>query len=355
MIYDDEGSLEAIEYLLQENRIERQVLDRATGILTISLYANENDLLVDKPEEPPYVLDLAGNWTIIELRSVPLITSSTKALQTAINMTLTMLSRNVMQAGFVERIIANALPPGKMEEDPNTGEIRFIPSPTGYISGPGATTMIQGLPIGDDPGNPEDYATPSVTFRDPADVSAFESTLNMFSNRLYYEMGQGHLLTTGDGGISGVSRIQLSTDFSNKLRQQSGILKASLGNLGVSALLMLAKWVGESKTLAVKNVDIVCTLNLLDHFITPEEHREIRDDFSSGVISHETTLERLNIEDIPAELDKVRGEKEQNMKEAVMQAEEFAAIPPATASVTTPATKKKAPTKPTTSVKKAQT
>lgn len=323
MFYDDEGTLEAIEYLFADRKIERQELDPVTGVLTFKIYRDEGDkekgITIDQ-----YELDLNHNWTIVELKAPALITKSIKSLQNAINLDLTMLARNVVQAGFLERLLLNAQTPGEFIES-ESGNLEFIPDPGGYTAGPGTTAVVTGIPIGDNPNNPENYTTPSVVFRDPVDVTTFEKTLNTYVPRMYHEFGQGHLLSAGDGAISGVSRIQLSMDFSNKLKRQIETVENSLEMVFYTALLMLAHHSGRVEQ--YKKVEAVVELSLQDHLLTPEEHQQIREDFTAGIMSHETTLQLLDVGDPTAEIERKSAEREEEMK-VTMQYEEF--TPPST-------------------------
>ena len=338
MFYDAEGSLEAIEYLFSDRKIERQELDPVTGVLHFKIYRDESDKEKDITLDE-YDLDLNHNWSIVELKAPALITRSIKSLQNAINLDLTMLARNVVQAGFLERLLLNAQTPGEFIES-ERGDLEFIPDPMGYRTGPGSTAIVTGIPIGDNPNNPENYTNPSVVFRDPVDVTTFEKTLLTYVPRLYHEFGQGHLLSAGDGSISGVSRIQLSMDFSNKLKRHIETIENSLEMLSYAALLMLSHYSG--KTEAYKKVETVVELSLQDHLLTPEEHKEIRDDFTAGIMSHETTLQLLDVGDPVAEIERKTAERDAEMK-MTMQYEEFTNPPVTTANKkAAPSTKKAA-------------
>ena len=330
MVYDDEGSLEAIEYLFDNGKIERQVLDPETGILNFTIYDSREAQLSDRPStiEPPYSLDLNYNWSIFALNATPIITDSVITLQNSINLVLTMLGRNVVTAGFLERLLLNAQSPGSFKEDAQ-GDLQFVADPNGFSTGAGSVGWVSGLPIGD-PRNPEGYTTPEAVFREPVAVDSFEKSLEIFTRRLYHETGQGHILTQGDGSISGVSRIQLSQDFRSTIRRHCQAVESILNNMFYSAIMMLSHLDGE-KTDKFKSVTITTKLRLSDHLASPEEIAQIRDNFTAGIMSHPTTLGLLGIDDVQVELDMLAEEKEAKMTEMAQTLEiESSFAPPAT-------------------------
>jgi hypothetical protein len=285
-----------------------------TGILNIAIYENREAQMKGEPSttDPPYQLDLNFNWSVFAICAPPIITDSVKTLQNSINLVLTMLGRNVVTAGFLERLLLNAQSPGKFVEDV-TGDRRFVPDPNGFATGAGAVSFVQGLPIGDDPMNPTGYTNPSAVFREPVDVTSFEKSLDIFIRRIYQECGQGHILTQGDGSISGVSRIQLAADFRSTIRRHVQAIESIYNNMLYAALMMLSQFTGDSEQ--YKSIVITTQLRLTDHLATPEETKEIRDNFAAGIISHVTTLGLMGIDDIDQELEYIAEEKETKMKE----------------------------------------
>lgn len=310
MIYDDEGSLEAIEYQFNDGRVERQEMNPATGVLTFYMLKTKGTS-TDKAEDS-FEVDLNYNWTIIEISCPTMLTPSIKQQQAAINLILTMMGRNIVQAGFLERLLLNAQMPGEYGESAE-GDLKFTPDPAGWQTGAGVTNFISGLPLGD-PRSPAGYTNPSAIFRDPVPVTTFIESLEAYLTRLYTEMGQGHILQQGDGALNGVSRIQLAQDFNNILNRQVSVIETALSDLYYTALAMLN--VGGTPIEAdISSFIVYVKLNISAHLLTPEDHSQIREDFKAGIISQYTTLAKLNIEDIEEEISRSDSERKQRMEE----------------------------------------
>jgi len=305
MNYDDDGILDSIDYRYN-HKVEHQVLDYATGTLTILTYpeiywfdGDRNGTL-----EPLEVQqeNYNGHWTIYEISTPSLLTPSVKQLQNSINLCLTMLPRNVITGGFLERILLNAQPPGKFEVD-EFGHERFVADLAGYVTGPMTTNFVHGV-VDDN----NDIKTPSVIFREPVNVDIFKKSLDILVPLIYNTFGQGHMVSVGDGAIAGVSRIQMTQDFARKLKQQvTGIESAITGILGCASSILPI-----SQQLAGLKINI--KLQLDTYLQTPEDIAAIRDNFSTGIVSHFTTLQQLRIQDVEGELNRIKDEKKDNLE-----------------------------------------
>jgi hypothetical protein len=307
MHYDDEGSLEHIDYTFSNGKVERQTLNQATGILNFQIFKTVGD---NVPEEE-YEVDLNFNWSVFEIAMPPMVTSSVKEQQASINLCLTMMGRNIVQAGFLERLILNAQPPGQYIENPN-GELNFIPDPNGFTAGAGVTNMLTGIPLGD-PRMPDGYTNPSAVFREPVSPATFLESLDGFLARLYTEMGQGHILAQADGALNGVSRIQLQNDFRNILRRQKDVIEAAINTCYYVALAMLS-YEGMPLSPDFKNFIVLTELTLKDHLLTSDERSQIREDFKAGLISHQTALEQMDVMEPLEEIDRIQAQREEEMK-----------------------------------------
>lgn len=306
--YTSNGLLESITYQLGDNKFERQELDYKTGITNYYLYESEEAFNRDKKAFFKEALDLNWGWSILGMSYESLITSSVMSLQNTINLSLTMMQNNQMAAGFMERIITNATPPGDFVPD-GMGGYDFKPDPAGYVTGAGASPIVPGIPIGD-PANPTGYTNPGVHYREPVDPESFIKTVNHTKELIYYSFNQAHLLTSGDGTISGKSRITQKEDYKDMLHKHRTIIEAVLNQLGTSVMLIMAKLKGEAVAALKKPKALKTTLNLSNDTLLAEEHREIREDFVQSVVSHYTTLERLGFKDPQEELDKIAEEKQ---------------------------------------------
>ena len=118
------------------------------------------------------LLPLGGLLTLYEVDLDPLISESVRQSQMQLNMTKTMLSRNAVQGGFLERIFLNAQRPGTWSKDENGKDV-FTPAP--YQTGPGTTSFIMGVETQFAAGG-ETLTSPHVVFRDPVTPATFLET-----------------------------------------------------------------------------------------------------------------------------------------------------------------------------------
>ena len=251
------------------------------------------------------VLDLGGGYSIVELERSPLVTDSAKRAQNGINYALTMLLRNLGYSGFLRELILNAQPPGEWIEDRNspTGQ-KFIPNPDGFESGPGVTNFVMGAPTYDSAGNVTGYTSPQVNVRQPIATQIFLETVQTATRIIYEAVGQGHILAT-DAQLSGVSRVQLRQDFVTALGEDSQLIGGALAEIYKSALLML----GEGQ----RDLDMVVKLQLSVSQATPEEMREIRENYRSGLLSRATAMGLLGVDNPDAEAALIEEERSAQM------------------------------------------
>ncbi len=285
---DDDGEIEQIAYTYKGGT-EIQSLDPETGKLTFTVtYSGDRNNEQSPPES--WESDFGGRWTIYELRSPSIINKDIKRMQNAINKALTMLGRNLDLAGFLERVITNAQSPGEWVDDPNRpGKQRFIPDKRGLQMGAGKTTFLSGIKLSDN-----SYTTPGVTYRDPIDISTFVSSVGLFAARLYLAFNQGHILASGDGAISGISRVQLRQDANLTLDRPAPVIENAFANI----LEVVLRFVEP-----VKYNDTFATVKLRKgiNYITPEETAETRTNYQARLISRTTAMSALGIEDPDAE------------------------------------------------------
>ena len=296
--YDDDGILDSIDYYT-EDTIEHQEQNPETGMLDITVYDRKNNNSVIQE----FNLDLNGGWTIYKIQSTSLITPSAKQLQNNINLVLTMMGRNTIQAGFLERLLLNAQTPGNFVED-SDGELRFQPDESGFQTGASAVNYVQGLPSSGDPQQPEGYEKPEVVFRDPVSVETFERALNLLKLSLYNKFNQGHVLANVNPEMSGISREQSRHEFVLSTVQLTNKVNSALSAALTTVYKMISGRNGTVK------VEFKPEPGVLD----PESRKAILSEYQAGVVSHHTTLQRLNVGEPTEELEKLKGEREQDLE-----------------------------------------
>jgi hypothetical protein len=205
--------------------LERVALD-PRGHTVITQTGGDTDRVSDP-------LDLGGRLTMREWSIEPLWTPGMLTLQKALNLAYTMASRNVVQGGFLERIILNAQLPGRYVRE-HDGTNRFVLDPL-YV-GAGTTNALMGAPITDTMGNVTGYTTPSVVYRDPSPIDVFEGQKQMAYAGILGEAQQMHALLSGAAGVSSESRRQALADYENSLMLTAPIIRSAVAWLLETAL-----------------------------------------------------------------------------------------------------------------------
>jgi len=258
-------------------------------------------------QQEPASLPLDGRLLMHEMRREPLINDAARSQQKLINKAWTMLSHNMDVAGFTERTFLNAQSPGKwVGEDGNPaapGEGKYVPEP--LIVGAGASNHVIGV-VEPRPDGTYSYATPSVAYRDPVDPLAFTRTTDAAYRAVLEECKQLHVLLSADGVASGASRKQATSDYLDSLGLTAtavqGAVRWMLGTtLRLAAVLMGAPERYDAlRPMAAVSIKVVQP--------TSEDVTATIDKRSAGLISRETAMTEVGIEDPDAELERIRSE-----------------------------------------------
>lgn len=294
---DSDGFIDSISYTYTSDKRqfkEVQTIDKRNN-LTLFWVLDETGSTVEN-----FALDLGGRYSVCELTSEALITKSVKRAQNAINYALTLMPRNLNEAGFRERLILGAQPPGRWEDD------KFIPDPD-FRVGPGVTSFVQGVPILDDLGQLRGYTNPSVATSEPVDVQTFINTAQTFVANIYHEMKQAHLLGS-DLQLSGVSREQARQDFETAIHTHARIIESALSSIYGAALMMML----QPNVDKYRDLNVVVQLRLNASQPTPDERRENREDYKAGLRSRVTAMAASGIDDQDAEVALIKSEQAEN-------------------------------------------
>jgi len=241
------------------------------------------DLVLDYP---PY--DLGGALLLHALRRPALITATLLQLQGLLNMGLTMLGRNVVQGGFLERIITNGLLP----------EVGGI--------GAGITTSIMGEPLRDATGAITGYTSPGVVYRDPVPIDTFVGTKDAAYRAMLEEAHQLHALISGDATASGESRKQAMADFLADVGLSvPAVVKAVRWLIG-TPLTLAALLAGQGGRYATLRPEAQCRVD--PGPLSGSDRAALLAEYAAGVRSQETTMALLGVDDVGAELARLAAE-----------------------------------------------
>jgi hypothetical protein len=251
------------------------------------------------------VLDLGGLLTLHEMKRPAIISEQVRQNQKLLNLAKTMLGRNVVQGGFLERFILNGERPGEWITDPATGEKIFKPAKMRL--GAGTTNWINGVVVEDEDGN-EKIATPSVVFRDPVPITTFEGTERNAYRSVLEELHQMHALISGDATPSGEARRQAMADFIVDLFLSKSVIDRAGRWLIETVLALAAIFSGQPDRYASLRATFKCRLN--PGPLSADEMRLIIELVKARLMSRETAMHRVDIEDVEEELAKIEIDSE---------------------------------------------
>lgn len=254
----------------------------------------------------PFRFDFGGALPMHELRRSALVTPQVRQQQMLLNLALTMLGRNVVLGGFLERILLNAQLPGRMEQQ-SDGSTRFIPDPLQV--GAGTTNVITGMEITDPATNEiKGYATPSVVYRDPVPTTTFVETKADAYRGILEEVQQLHALISGDATASGESRKQARADFVSSLSDTTTQIERAGRWLLETLLAMAAAFSGQPGRFAELRAVFECQIDVGP--ISSEDMGATRANVAAGLLSEQTGMAQIGVEDVDAEQARVASERD---------------------------------------------
>lgn len=301
--YDSDGFLERFTYTYR---------DKGGSQNQEEYFVDDNGYTHIKSNKEEIVIYRNGMLPIFELSIDPVISDAAICSQRTLTVLLTMLNEFICSSALPEHIVTNAQVPGQMIEDPDhpRGQ-RFEPRQDLLEFGANQLVMLDGKPIGD-PDMPSGFTNPSVYFKDPSNPQAFRTALDILVETVYRETGLGHLLTSGDGSLSGISRVTLKSDFELRLQ----IYKEYIEDFYNAILEYVLMELGQS------NPYVETSLNLDTGNILPEERKAILEELNTGVRSRRSSMMMLGIEDPEEEERQIQEERNRDMGEEIIPDEE---------------------------------
>jgi hypothetical protein len=260
----------------------------------------------ERPDGPE-PLKLGRRLTLLEMRGESLISEQVCRNQLLLNMDLTMLGRNVVQGGFLERIILNAQMPGKWVDDDRPGregKKRFVPDPVTW--GAGTTNVLKGETWTEIQGEQKKVhmATPSVVYRDPVDVKTFIDTARQAYVNMLRETKQLHSIISGDAQTSGESRKQAEREFARSVRPTKNSTNAMGRKLLEVVARTAAQLAGDPERYKSLRIIFECQIDLGP--MSAEDRSQTVAEMKEGYRSRESGISMLpGIEDVDAEITKI--------------------------------------------------
>lgn len=276
-----------------------------------------------------FIPNTGGHLPIAQMEGSLLITDAVRRQQNRLNHFESLLNRCAETAGFPERYIVNAKPRGIWLPTPPAGkpalDEKQYKGTTWYLHesaldlGAGVTVNLEGLDVPDSDGG-ERLATPSIMFRDPTDPDYVIKSAQHAKNTLLRQVKQGHLVNTAQAEASGLAYEQARADHENDLAGTRVELESMLREFLTAAIA----WAGAMSSEAAGILDkwrLVIQLSVNSGPLTAAQRQQTVAEWKDGLISRETALSKLGVDDVPAELDRLREEERAGLDLRAKQAE----------------------------------
>jgi hypothetical protein len=249
-------------------------------------------------------LDLQNHALMFEIGLSAIIDDSMLRHQRLLNMTLTMMGRNVVIGGFLERIVLNGQLPGKEYIDPDTGERTFVPEP--FDVGAGKTSFVAGVEYQDADGSRR-VANPSVVYRDPVNTETFIKSASFLYRNMLHEVFQEHILMS-DNDASGESRKQARADFEAALDDAQESVRQAVQWMLETVLHLVAILIGEPGVFAGLEVQVETHTNTGP--LTSEEQKTVIARTEAKLLSRRSGMIVTGVRDPDAEEEQIQQESE---------------------------------------------
>lgn len=268
-------------------------------------------------------LQLGGRLTMAEVRRKLLITPQVQQLQKALNLALSMIPHNLVEAGFLETTILNGQMPGELVDDPDIpGKKRLIPGP--YQRGATTVNWISGLNYEDKDGN-QQLATPSIQYRDPVEVTAPVAAKTDHYADILHEVDQEHILIASEATPSGRSREQAREDYVASLGESQAAVEPVGQWLIETVVAMAEALMGQpGKYTSRLRATFECRLNKGP--ISTEDRAQNMAEVKEGALDLESAMERNGVADVQATLSRIASRPEHRLALVKQQAETLKAL-----------------------------
>lgn len=293
-------------YVAEDPETKKKILetsDVSNGMTTITMTQDADS---ETRLSESIALDLLGNlpMKMISLDS-EFVSPQMVQQQNLQNLSLTMLARNVVLGGFLERVLINAQMPGKWVPDSDSpGGEKFVPTPIDI--GAGVATNLVGIETESDDGK-KTLSTPSIQYREPVTVTTFAETVQVARTSILEEASQLHVAMSGDATSSGESRIQARADFASLLVGMKPEIDGLVRWILETALAFGKSFLGEG-VFQVDGLSAMSNVTVNTGPLSLEERKLVIEMMEKGKISEESGMAMLGVEDVDFEKTMIRSE-----------------------------------------------
>ena len=249
------------------------------------------------------IVDMQGRNIFFEMSRPRIITDQVISQQKLMNMAFTMMSRNVVTGGFLERVITNAeLPETTVTDSTQPGGIRRIPEPIDM--GPGKIANIKGVVVENEDGS-RSITTPGIHYKDPVDVQTFIETTRASYNTVLEDTYQT-FAATGTDSLD--TKIQARANFAASLVKTKVQVDNMVSWLVETTLQMCGTFSGNPTLF----VPFHCISDVRPDTgpLTPEERKVVIEQYKTGLMSREAAMILLGTDNADEEIAKIESEKQ---------------------------------------------
>jgi hypothetical protein len=257
-----------------------------------------------------------GRLPVTEMRAPVLITEPVRRQQNRLNFFESVFVRVIETGGFPERYTTNAASSGvwsktKPADNPGAQSIE-VEGETYYLHemprtlGASVTTELVGITTRDAEGN-EQLATPGVIFKDPTDPEFVIKGAAHARACILESCHQKHVALEETAQASGSAYEQARADFEDDLASTAEPLERLVRET-VEAAIALASIMSRDSGSGtfLERFRTVVTLHVQTGPVTPERMTATSALVAQGLLSQETAMSRLGVEDVEAELARIR-------------------------------------------------
>jgi len=252
------------------------------------------------------------------VRPTRLLTDAAFAMQRALNLSMTVIPRTVVTAGFLERWLINARLPGRMIDAPNGSGKVFEPDPN-LAFGAGMTSALYGESVTDGQGK-QATLTADVKWREPIGAESSIGAADGLYAKMLEECAQAHVLLSSEASPSGRSRREARADYENSLKEAKLPIQ-SAGRWIIEAALALAEYLMQAPGRYTNTLRAQFDVRLNVGPVEPEDRAQNLEEWKAGARSLESIQISAGIQDPTAEQMQISREPGARMDIAKRQAE----------------------------------
>lgn len=281
------------------------------GIFIYELtYVDDNgDTVITRTDQGASVgfpFPLGKRLTLWESSRLPLVSEQLISAQKALNLALSMLPRNVVTGGFLERVLLNAQMPGTWTLDKEGNRTAFVPAK--YVTGPGTTNFVSGQQYTDEEGKTH-LSDPKIQWRAPSEVKPVIEAAAAAYEAILGEAKQVHILIAGEAAPSGYSREQARADHAANLgKSQSEVQPA--GQWFLETALALAEVISGKIGYYTDTLKATFQCRINTGPISVEERTQNVAEVEAGTLSEESAMERNGVLDVDVEKQRINSTDE---------------------------------------------